>query len=267
MGCKCFILNNGKTHLSKFDSTSDEGIILGYSLTSKAYRVYNKRSCKIEEYIHVRFDQYAPMPITNIVDEITCLIDKLFISKEEENILDAPSNKEVEISIPIEEPILHDNLPKSWKTIHGHSMENIIGDVSKGVSTRSSLINFCSTFSFASQIEPKSYSEAKNDENWINAMHEELNQFERNKVWKLVPKPENHSIIGTKWVFRNKLDENGIIVRNKSRLVEQGYNQEEGIDYDETFALVARLEAIRILLAYASYMNFKLFQIDVKSAF
>ena len=98
-------------------------------------------------------------------------------------------------------------------------------------------------------------------------MHEELNQIERNKVWKLVPKPKNHTIIGTKWIFRNKLDENGIIVRNKTRLVFQGYNQEEGNDYDETFAPVARIEAIRILLAYASYTNFKLFQMDVKSAF
>jgi hypothetical protein len=74
-------------------------------------------------------------------------------------------------------------------------------------------------------------------------------------------------VIGTKWVFRNKLDEHGTIIRNKARLVAQGYRQEEGIDYDETFALVARLEAIRLFLAYASHKNFKVFQMDVKSAF
>ena len=89
-------------------------------------------------------------------------------------------------------------------------------------------------------------------------MQEELNQFERNKVWTLVPRPKHHPIIGAKWVFRNKMDEQGFITRNKARLVAKGYNQEEGIDYDETYAPVARLEAIRILLAYASYMNFKL---------
>ena len=98
-------------------------------------------------------------------------------------------------------------------------------------------------------------------------MQEELNQFERNKVWNLVPKPKDHPIIGTKWVFRNKLDEQGQVTRNKARLVAKGYNQEEGIDYDETFTPVARLEAIRILLAFASFMDFKLFQMDVKSAF
>ena len=98
-------------------------------------------------------------------------------------------------------------------------------------------------------------------------MQEELNQFERNNVWELVEKPENYPIIGTKWVFKNKLDENGIVIRNKARLVAKGYNQEEGIDYEETYAPVARLEAIRMLLAYASIMDFKLYQMDVKSAF
>ena len=83
----------------------------------------------------------------------------------------------------------------------------------------------------------------------------------------MVPRPKHHPIIGTKWVFRNKMNEQGIIIRNKARLVAKGYNQEEGTDYDETYAPVARLEAIRMLLAYASYMNFKLYQMDVKSAF
>ena len=120
---------------------------------------------------------------------------------------------------------------------------------------------------FVSMIEPKNIKEAIIDDNWIIAMQEELNQFERNNVWKLVEKPENYPVIGTKWVFRNKLDEHGIIIRNKARLVAKGYNQEEGIDYEETYAPVARLEAIRMLLAYASIMNFKLYQMDVKSAF
>ncbi|GJZ39949.1 retrovirus-related pol polyprotein from transposon TNT 1-94 [Tanacetum coccineum] len=101
----------------------------------------------------------------------------------------------------------------------------------------------------------------------IVAMQEELNQFVANDVWELVPQPRNMTIIGTKWVFRNKLDENGIVSRNKARLVAQGYNQQEGIDYDETYTPVARLESIRILLAYACALDFKLFQMDVKSAF
>ncbi|GJT52051.1 retrovirus-related pol polyprotein from transposon TNT 1-94 [Tanacetum coccineum] len=115
--------------------------------------------------------------------------------------------------------------------------------------------------------EPKNVNEALGDESWIVAMQEELNQFVANDVWELVPQPRNMTIIGTKWVFRNKLDENGIVSRNKARLVAQGYNQQEGIDYDETYAPVARLESIRILLAYACALDFKLFQMDVKSAF
>ncbi|GJV24470.1 retrovirus-related pol polyprotein from transposon TNT 1-94 [Tanacetum coccineum] len=98
-------------------------------------------------------------------------------------------------------------------------------------------------------------------------MQEELNQFIANDVWELVPQPRNMTIIGTKLVFRNKLDENSIVSQNKARLVAQGYNQQEGIDYDETYAPVARLESIRILLAYACALDFKLFQMDVKSAF
>ena len=98
-------------------------------------------------------------------------------------------------------------------------------------------------------------------------MQEELNQFERNKVWDLVPRPNDHPIIGTKWVSRNKLDETGTVTRNKARLVAKGYNQEEGIDYEETYAPVARLEAIRLLLVFACIMDFKLYQMDVKSAF
>ncbi|GJV71882.1 retrovirus-related pol polyprotein from transposon TNT 1-94 [Tanacetum coccineum] len=98
-------------------------------------------------------------------------------------------------------------------------------------------------------------------------MQEKLDQFVRNDVWDLVPYPVGHTILGTKWIFRNKLDENGAVCRNKARLVAQGYNQQEGIDYYETYATIARLELIRILLAYACCYIFKLFQMDVKSVF
>ncbi|CAM8941229.1 unnamed protein product [Rhodiola kirilowii] len=98
-------------------------------------------------------------------------------------------------------------------------------------------------------------------------MQEELHQFERNKVWRLVPRPEDENVIGTKWVFRNKLDDKGVVVRNKARLVVKGYNQQEGIDYDETFTPVARLEAMRLLIAYSTYHGFILQQMDAKTAF
>jgi hypothetical protein len=100
----------------------------------------------------------------------------------------------------------------------------------------------------------------------VNAIHEEFSNFDRNEVWELVKRPSDHNVIGTKWVFQNKENENGVIVRNKARLLAQGYTQFEGLDFDETFALIARLEAIRILLAYATSHNIKLYQMDVKSA-
>ena len=120
---------------------------------------------------------------------------------------------------------------------------------------------------FLSILEPRNVESALDDSYWILAMQDELSQFSRNRVWDLVPKPKDSTVIGTKWVYRNKLDEDGNVVRNKARLVAQGYSQEEGIDYDETYAPVARLEAIRMLLAYSCFMGFKLFQMDVKSAF
>jgi hypothetical protein len=98
-------------------------------------------------------------------------------------------------------------------------------------------------------------------------MQVELNNFTRNQVWELVERPKNHNVIGTKWVYRNKENEDGIVVNNKSRLVAQGYTQVEGLDFDETFAPVARLEAIMILLVYVCSRNIKLYQMDIKSAF
>ena len=98
-------------------------------------------------------------------------------------------------------------------------------------------------------------------------MQSELNEFERNKVWDLVERPLDRTIIGTRWVFRNKLSEDGEIIRNKARLVAQGYNKKEGIDYDKTFTPIARLEYIRIMLVFPSYMNIKLYQMDVKCTF
>src|ERR1044072_4471729 len=98
-------------------------------------------------------------------------------------------------------------------------------------------------------------------------MEEELNQFSKNDVWDLVQKPKGVHVIGTKWVFRNKLNEKGEVVRNKARLVAQGYSQQEGIDYTETFAPIARLEEIRLLISFFVNHNIILYQMDVKSAF
>ncbi|GJZ52774.1 putative ribonuclease H-like domain-containing protein [Tanacetum coccineum] len=120
---------------------------------------------------------------------------------------------------------------------------------------------------FISQVEPNKVIQALTDLSWIEAMQDELLQFKLQKVWTLVDLPYGKRAIETKWVYRNKKDERGIVIRNKARLVAQGYTQEEGIDYDEVFAPVARIEAIRLFLAYASFKDFVVYQMDVKSAF
>jgi hypothetical protein len=147
-----------------------------------------------------------------------------------------------------------------------HPVNTILGDIHKGVTTRSRVAHFCEHYSFVSSIEPYRVEDALRDSDWVLAMQEELNNFTRNEVWHLVPRP-NQNVVGTKWVFRNKQDKHGAVTRNKARLVAKGYSQVEGLDFGETYAPVARLESIRILLAYATYHGFKLYQMDVKSAF
>ncbi|KAJ9546718.1 hypothetical protein OSB04_019261 [Centaurea solstitialis] len=159
------------------------------------------------------------------------------------------------------EPLQNVPQPPALRWTRDHPVDEVLGDASTGAS------NHCLFVCFLSEIEPSKIEEALADPFWVLAMQEELVEFQRNLVWTIVHKPSSKTIIGLKWVFRNKLDENGIVIRNKARLIAQGYRQEEGIDYDETFAPVARLEAIRLFLAYAAHMKFQVFQMDVKSAF
>jgi hypothetical protein len=144
----------------------------------------------------------------------------------------------------------------------------VLGDPRGGTRTRrKQYASFCKHHAFVSFVEPTTIYEALGEADWILAMQDELNNFTRNQVWELVESPKNKNVIGTKWVYRNKQDEHVIVVKNKARLVAKGYCKVEGLDYGGTFAPVARLEAIRILLAYAYSHKMKLFQMDVKSAF
>jgi hypothetical protein len=147
-----------------------------------------------------------------------------------------------------------------------HPIDNILGSIQRGVSTRSRLATFCGNYSFISSLESLKVDEALDDPDWVIAMQEELNKFTRNEVWELVERSKQN-MIGTKWVFRNKQDEYGVVTRNKARLVAQGFTQIEGLDFGETYAPIARLESIRILLANATHHDFKLCQMHVKSVF
>jgi hypothetical protein len=157
--------------------------------------------------------------------------------------------------------------PKVHQAIQrDHPVNSIPGDIHKGVTTRSRVAHFYERYSFVSSIEPYRLEDALRDPDLVVAMQEALNNFTRNEVWHLVPHP-NQNVVGTKWVFRNKQDEHGVVTRNKARLVAKGYSHVEGLDFDETYAPVARLESICILLACATYHGFKLYQMDVKIAF
>jgi hypothetical protein len=136
---------------------------------------------------------------------------------------------------------------------HNHPPQQLLGNLdegrrlrSRGIQPANEVVNQVSYSCYLTQTEPKKVDEALQDEGWVSAMHDELHQFTRNDVWTLVPSPAEQNIIGTKWIFKNKTDEHGTMVRNKARLVAQGYTQIEGVDFDETFAPVARLESIRI---------------------
>jgi hypothetical protein len=147
-----------------------------------------------------------------------------------------------------------------------HPINSILDAIHKVVTTRSRVAHFCEHYSFVSSIEPYRIEDALRDLDWVVAMQEELNNFTRNELWHLVPCP-NQNVVGIKLVFCNKQDEHGVVTRNKARLVAKGYSQVKGLDFSETYAPIARLESIQILFAYATYHGFKLYQMDVKSAF
>ncbi|KAK8585732.1 hypothetical protein V6N13_050704 [Hibiscus sabdariffa] len=198
-GCKCFVLNNGKDNLGKFDAKSDEAIFLGYSLTSKAYRVFNKRTLVVEESIHVVFDDnLLPRKDSCDDDDVGILETK---DGEQSSKVDEIPTKEEAHDPPLE--ALKDlslekrevTYPREFNCVKDGE---ILGDPSKGVTTRSSLRNTCNYVAFISCIEPKNIKEALSDDYWILAMQYELNQFERSKVWTLVDRPHDKSIIGTK---------------------------------------------------------------------
>ncbi|GJV69836.1 putative ribonuclease H-like domain-containing protein [Tanacetum coccineum] len=182
---------------------------------------------------------------------------------------------------PIPTLRIHKDHPKGQILGDPTSAVQTRGKIQKASSAQQALVSYihkqnrtnhkdhqnCLFACFLSQEEPKTISQALKDESWVEAMQEELLQFKLQQVWILVDLPFGKKAIGTKWVFRNKRDERSIVVKNKARLVAQGHRQEEGIDYDEVFAPVARIEAIRLFLAFASYKGFLVYQMDVKSAF
>ncbi|GJS35407.1 retrovirus-related pol polyprotein from transposon TNT 1-94 [Tanacetum coccineum] len=304
-GCPVYI-HNHKDHLGKFDEKADDGYLIGYSLVSKAFRVFNTRRQQIEETYHITFDEspaaikFSKPSVDNInIAETERYLPHEYLYPYEPSQRYQTNSNDVSFIEPYEcpEPVVletevssdqNGHIDQNDQSISEHlsspsvedtSAQNtipippplpipsVVTPVPQDRWSQDKYIELVNIIDFLSKEEPKKVSEALKHPRWVDAMQDELNQFARNKVWTLVPAPYGKTIIGSKWVFRNKRDETGIVIKNKARLVAQGYNQQEGIDYDETFIPVARLEAIRIFFAFATYMNFIVYQMDVKSAF
>ncbi|GJV08354.1 putative ribonuclease H-like domain-containing protein [Tanacetum coccineum] len=307
--------------IGKFDGKADEGFFVGYSLNSKAFRVFNSKTRIVEENLHIRFSENTP----NVVDPKSSQDDGSKPSNDDEkkfdedlrkdgesidqekddnvnstNNVNVSSTNEVNVvsgktsielpddpNMPALEDISIFNLSRDNEDIGAeanmnnldttiqvspiptirihkdHPLDQVIGDLQSATQTR----NMSKNLEEHGFEEPKKVIHALKDPSWIDAMQEELLQFKLQEFWTLVDLPNEKRAIGTKWVFRNKKDERGIVIRNNARLVAQGYTQEEGIDYDEVFAPVARIEAIRIFLAYSSFNDFVVYQMDVKGVF
>ncbi|WVZ94183.1 LOW QUALITY PROTEIN: hypothetical protein U9M48_040107 [Paspalum notatum var. saurae] len=296
-GCRCFVLKKAG-HLDKFESRCLDGIFLGYASNSRAFRVWILEAKQVVETCEVSFDE--TMPCTTPAFELSGDDEEgTTIFEDEEGVVNdgdagatapaaapTPSATSSDDGGPM--PTVSSSLPRqqaqaeagptedvgevtseivpSRQVQRDHPPHRMIGDIHQRV-TRSSVnsLAFFSHSAYVASFEPRDVSHALSDPNRVNAMHEELENFERNHVRDLVEPPPNRRPIGTKWVFKNKRGEDGMVVRNKARL--PGVSSKEGIDYEETFAPVARLEAIRILLAFAASKGFKLQQMDVKSAF
>ncbi|GJR73555.1 copia protein [Tanacetum coccineum] len=151
-----------------------------------------------------------------------------------------------------------------------HPLDNIVGNPSRPVSTRKQLASdalWCCFHTELSKVEPKNFKMAVIEDCWFQAMQDEIHEFDRLEVWELVPRPIYVMVIALKWIYKVKLDEYGDVLKNKARLVAKGYRQEEGIDFEESFAPVARIEAIKIFIANSATKNMIIYQMDVKTAF
>nr|GEV58742.1 hypothetical protein [Tanacetum cinerariifolium] len=304
-GCHVTILNT-LDPLGKFKGKVDKGFLVGYSMNSKAFRVFNSRTCIIQETLHVNFLENKPNIAGNQSNPSASFQEEIDAEKAREEATQQymlfpvwstgssnPQNKEKDVAFDgkehdAEKPGSTVNISPSSSAQSGRQ-----DDMTKKKDKGKSLVKYfignrdlyadskdyskdsSNNVSAASPIIPtagQNYSNSTNpisavDPSWIEAMQEELLQFKMQKVWILVDLPHGKRAIGTKWVYRNKKDERGIVVRNKARLVAQGHTQEEGINYEEVFAPIARIEAIRLFLAYASFMGFMVYQMDVKSVF
>ncbi|GKD49542.1 putative ribonuclease H-like domain-containing protein [Tanacetum coccineum] len=256
-GCPVTILNT-IDHLGKFDGKADEGFFVGYSINSKAFRVFNNRTRIVEENLHIQFSKNTP----SIVGSTKACDDAGKASMET-----VPGKDYILLPLWTADPPFSQSSKSSPNDGSKPSSDNgkkvdenpsEFNDQEKADDVNSTNNANIASTNEVNVVGAKTSIELPDDPNMPHL--EDI-------VWTLVNLPNGKRAIGTKWVYRNKKDERGIVIKNKARLVAQGYTQEEGIDYDDVFALVARIEAIRLFLAYDSFKDFVVYKMDVKSAF
>ncbi|GJU52471.1 putative ribonuclease H-like domain-containing protein [Tanacetum coccineum] len=353
-GALCYPTNDSED-LGKLQAKADIGIFVGYAPSRKGFRIYNKRTRRIMETIHVTFDELhqtmalvhissgpEPMSImprqfssglipnqinaTNYVlltdKDLDLLFQPMFDEYFEVTRVDAPVPSATIVNahaVPpgtsvsttfaqdapltsfslsasgLQPPVIQDDvvvgstieytpttqaiLHPSNNTVTGEpgSAQTSSGDVSRAEPNQVTqpsdhLRKWSKDYPLDNivgnpSLEPKNFKIAVTEDSWFEAMQNEIHEFDRLEVWVLVPKPKGVMIIALKWIYKVKLDEYGDVLKNKARLVAKGYRQEEGIDFEESFAPVARIEAIRIFIANAATKNMIIYQMDVKTAF
>ncbi|GJT53819.1 putative ribonuclease H-like domain-containing protein [Tanacetum coccineum] len=265
-GCPVTILNT-IDHLGKFDGKADEGFFVGYSTNSKAFRVFNSRTRIVEENLHVQFSENTPI-LQEVQKHVMMqnLKDSPYVGfnpsgEEEEKDTEDPGNEDQVLDAGI-------NNTNNINTASDGNSTNNVNTVSSTVNTTGSKVNV---------VDPKTSIKLPNDPNMLEleeivysandedvGAEADINNLDTHIPVSPIPTTRIHK---DHPVFKNKKDERGTVIKNKARLVAQGYTQEEGIDYDEVFAPVAKIEEIRLFLAYASFKDFVVYQMDVKSAF
>nr|GEW42669.1 retrovirus-related Pol polyprotein from transposon TNT 1-94 [Tanacetum cinerariifolium] len=242
-GAFCYPTNDSE-NLEKLQPNADIGIFIGYAPTKKAFRIYNQCTRRIIKTIHVDFDELTSMASEQsssgpTLQEITpaTISSRLVPNPTSSTPFVPPSRTDWDMLF---QPLFDELLTPPPSV--DHPAPEVIAPIAKVVAPKPA----------ASTGLPSSTT---------------VDQDAPSPIWELVPRPDKVMVITLKWIYKVKLDELGGILKNKARLVSRGYRQEQGIYFEESFAPVARLEAIRIFLAYASHMNMVVYQMDVKTAF
>nr|GEZ60295.1 retrovirus-related Pol polyprotein from transposon TNT 1-94 [Tanacetum cinerariifolium] len=262
--------------VGKLKAKGDIGVFVGYLKESVAFRIYNKRTRKIHKSVNVNFDEISEMASKqfNLEPGLSNLNETGKSLNPSVSQVSKTSKKDLEDLFQkfYDDYFDSSKIMKSSTTNVESSNVEVPSNEEEFFHEKEVGVPSSNTQSISNNMI-SNVDEASTSHNVLNKRLEDayldakLDQFARLKVWRLVPRPNGKTMIKTKWIFKNKKDESSLVIRNKARLVTVGYSQQEGIDYDETFAPVARIESIRLFLAYAAHKDFTVFQMDVKTAF